>query len=529
MARGVERQVGVVSAMLEPSFYPYPPAGVELRETNTSWVFLAGDLAYKVKKAVSFPFLDYGTADRRHEMCQEEIRLNRRLAPHIYLRVVGIARAGDRYLLTAEEESDAVEYAIEMKRVEEERNLEALIRDGPLDSGDVDPVARRLASFHADAAVAPRRFQRTAVLVETLEENLRTLREAGDGILAVGRLDAARRFTHAFMAANRRRLEARARNGMVRECHGDLRAEHVIVPAHGDVYVYDCVEFSPDLRNIDVGSDLSFLIMDLGRLGADDVASRLLAEYRRSGGDPGDDSLIAFLASFRAWVRAKVACLAARDAARDDSERERSEGEARELLRLGHRFAWSARAPLVLVICGVAASGKSTLATELGAASGWSQVSSDLTRKRLAGVPPTARADPRYYSSEFTERTYREMGKSARRSLEQGTGVIVDATFHRRDERDAFRAGLGHPFPRLLFVECRAPAEVLAARVDTRTSKPDRVSDADQAIIEQQLDELEPLQEVPRRQRIQLTTEAPVQELLGEVEAFVDRLIEGRE
>jgi aminoglycoside phosphotransferase family enzyme len=160
-------------------------------------------------------------------------------------------------VLTADDDSNAVEYAIEMRRVEEERSLEALIREGRLDPGEVDPVAHRLARFHANAAVAPRRFQRPDVLVESLEENLRTLREAGDGVLAAGRLDAARRFTYAFMAANRRRLEARVRSGMVRECHGDLRAEHVIMPAHGDVYVYDCVEFNPDLRNIDVASDLS--------------------------------------------------------------------------------------------------------------------------------------------------------------------------------------------------------------------------------------------------------------------------------
>ncbi len=523
MTDGVEQLPALVSALLEPSLYPHSPEGVELRETNTSWVFLAGDLAYKVKKAVSFPFLDYGTVERRHEMCREEIRLNRRLAPHIYLRVVGIAREGDRYVLTADD-SSAVEYAIEMRRVEEERSLEALIRGGRLDPRDVDPVARRLARFHADAAVAPRRFRRPDVLVESLEENLRTLREAG--ILTVRRLDAAQRFTQAFVAANRRRLEARARGGMVRECHGDLRAEHVIVPAHGDVYVYDCLEFNPDLRNIDVASDLSFLIMDLARLGADDVASRLLAQYRRSGGDAGDDSLITFFASFRAWVRAKVACLAALDAARDDSERTRSEGEAREFLRLGHRFAWSARVPLVLAICGVAGSGKSTLAGELGDASGWPRVSSDLTRKRLAGVSPTARADPRHYTSEFTERTYREVGRSARRLLEQGTGVIVDATFHRHYERDAFRAGFGHPDARLRFAECRASAEKLAARVDIRTSMPKRVSDADQAIVERQLDEFEPLHEVPPRQHIQLTTDAPVQELLEEVEAFIDGTME---
>lgn len=524
MTDGGEQQPALVSAMLEPSLYPHSPKGVELRETNTSWVFLAGDLAYKVKKVVSFPFLDYGTVERRHEMCREEVRLNRRLAPRIYLRVVGIAREGDRYVLTGDDDSSAVEYAIEMMRVEEERSLEALIRDALLQPSDVDSVARRLARFHANAAVAPRRFQQTRVLVESLEENLRTLREAGDGILPASRLDAARRFTQAFMAVNQGRLEARAQGGLVRECHGDLRAEHVIVPVDGEVYVYDCVEFNPDLRYIDVASDLSFLIMDLERLGANDVASRLLAEYRRLGGDLGGDPLVSFFASFRAWVRAKVACLTTREASQGDSEGARSESEARELLRLGHRFAWSARVPSVLSICGVAGSGKTTLADQLSAASGWPHVSSDLTRKQLASTPSTERARPENYSSEFTERTYREMGKSARRVLEQGGGVIVDATFHRRDERDAFRAGLGDPATPMLFVECRAPAETLTARVVTRASEPDRVSDADMAIVERQLAELEPLQEIPTRQQIQLTTDAPVQDLLGEVEAFVDRL-----
>lgn len=513
--------------MLEPQFYPDLPAGVELRETNTSWVFLAGALVYKVKKPVNFPFLDYGSADRRHQMCREEVRLNRRLAPRIYLRTVGIAREDAWYFLTAEDDSAAVEYAVEMRRVEERRSLEALILDARLQPSDIDPVARRLARFHTDAPVAPQRLQETSVLVESLEENLRTLRQAGNGILAADRLDAARRFTHAFLAANEGRLEARARRGLVRECHGDLRAEHVIVPADGEVYVYDCVEFKPEHRYIDVASDLCFLIMDLMRLSADDVASRLLAEYRRSGGDAGDDSLVSFFASFRAWVRAKVACLTARSAPRGDPDRARSEGEARELLRLGHRFAWSARGPLVLSICGVAGSGKTTLAGELGATNCWPRVSSDLTRKQLAGIPPTERAGPRYYTSDFTERTYREMGKSARRLLEQGGGVIVDATFHRRGERDAFRAGLGDPSVRVLFVECRAPAELLAARVGARASEPGRVSDADLAVVERQLSELEPLHEIPARQQIQLTTDAPVQELLGEVEGFIDRFIWG--
>jgi predicted kinase len=326
------------------------------------------------------------------------------------------------------------------------------------------------------------------------------------------------------VAANDGRLASRARAGLVRECHGDLRAEHVIVPAKGDLYVYDCLEFNPALRYIDIGSDLSFLVMDLTRLGADDLASQLIAEYRRAGGDPGDDSLVSFFASFRAWVRTKTACLRALDPSEGVSERALREREARKLFRLGHRFAWRARGPLVLGICGVAGSGKTTLARELDTASGWPLVSSDLTRKRLTGIRPTERAGPEQYSSELTERTYQEMGRSARRQLERHAGVIVDATFHRHDERDAFRAGLGDCSVPILFVECRAPAEILKARVGARASEPDRVSDADVAIVERQLAELEPLEEVPAQERLQLATEARCRELVTEVESFVDRL-----
>ncbi len=523
MTDGAERQPALVSAMLDPSSYPHSPADVELRETNTSWVFLAGVLAYKVKKPVRFAFLDYGTVERRHEMCREEIRLNRRLAPDIYLRVVGIARRRGRYLLTAQDDRDAVEYAIEMRRVREERSLESLICGDLLQPSDVDAVARRLARFHSDAALAPPRFRQIRVLTQSLDENMRTLGEAGKGVLAAARLDAARRFTQAYMSTKGEPIESRAGGGLVRECHGDLRAEHVIVPADDDLYVYDCVEFNPELRFIDVASDLAFLIMDLTRLGAVDAASRLLAEYRRAGGEPGDDSLVSFFASFRAWVRAKVACLSAGDISRGRSDRARSASEARELLRLGHRFAWAARAPLLIAICGAAGSGKTTLAVELGAASGWAQLSSDLTRKQLAGIAPTERGGARHYSSEFTKRTYREMGTAARRLLERGNGVIVDATFHRREQREAFRAGLDDSVE-MLFVECRAPAELLAARVRNRESDPHHISDADLAVLERQLAESDPLEEIPARQRIQVRTEALIEDLLGEVEAAVDRL-----
>jgi uncharacterized protein len=523
MATNGERHPELVAAMLLPSFYPDQPPSVELRETHTSWVFLAGGLAYKVKKPVVFPFLDYGTAERRREMCREEVRLNRRLAPEIYLRVVGIAERGDHYAITSEDDPGAVEYAVEMRRVDEARSLAALAVRGELGPSDVRRVASTLARFHTEAPIAPSGARNVDSLVATLEENLTTLREAGAQVVGDPRLVAAERFTWSFLERRRSELEARARSGLVRDGHGDLRAEHVIAPARGPVYVYDCVEFDPALRRIDVGADFAFLVMDLARLDAEDLAFALTSDYREAGGDPGDERLVSFFASYRAWVRAKVAFLRARELAEGDSRRDLQEAEARGLLRLGHRFAWRARGPLVLVVCGVAGSGKTTLAGKLAELSGWPHISSDLTRKRLAGVGATERGASELYSPALTARTYEELGRSARASLESGRGAIVDATFHRRDERAAFVRGLGEAPTPQLFVECQAPPEVLLVRAGRRAAEPERVSDADAAIVERQLAERDPLGDVPPEARAELLTEASPDELAAEVERLIDR------
>jgi aminoglycoside phosphotransferase family enzyme/predicted kinase len=525
MADAATQPPSLVRAMLEPSFYPHSPRSVELRDTHISWVFLAGDLAYKVKKPVIFPFLDYGTRERRYEMCREEVRLNRRLASEIYLGVVGIARQGDRFRLTGEDDPGAVEHAVEMRRVEEDRSLAALAKRGELDPSLVAAVADRLARFHAEARPAPPERQRAETLVATLDENLATLREAGEQVVGALRLDAAGHFTRSFVAARRAQLEVRARAGLVRECHGDLRAEHVIAPARGEVYVYDCVEFDPALRQIDVAADLAFLVMDLSALGAGSAAIVLVDAYRRAGGDPGDDALLSFLASYRAWVRAKIASLRTLEFADGTPGRRSEQAEAREFMQLGHRFAWSARGPVALVICGVAASGKTTLARWLADLSGWKHVSSDVTRKRIAGLAPTARAAETHYSREFTLRTYGELGRLARRELERGSGVIVDATCHRRGERAAFRAGLGADPAPLLFVECWASPQVLLARVRRRQLEPGRVSDAGAAVVRHQFAELEPLDDVPERARTKLMTDASVDELAAATEGFVDRAL----
>jgi aminoglycoside phosphotransferase family enzyme/predicted kinase len=508
--------------MREPRFYPHRPERVELRETYTSWVFLAGDLAYKVKKPVSFPFLDYGTVERRRKMCREEVRLNRRLAPTYYLGVDSIVSGRDGFCLAPGDDPRAVEYTVRMRRVSEERTLDSLATRGALTEAEVDSVANRIAGFHLAAEQAPREARELGRLVEPFEENLEMLREVGPPALGRDRLLAAERFSAAFLAARREQIAGRVNAGLVRDCHGDLRAEHVIVD--GAVEIYDCIEFNPALRLIDVGADLAFLVMDLARLGQEALASRLVSSYREAGGDPGDDALLHFYAAYRAWVRAKVACLRAGELPEGGPGRDHHRDEARAMMALGHRLAWRARLPLVMVVCGVAASGKTVLASRLADVSGIPHLSSDVTRKRLAGLAPTQRAAPEHYAEEFTLRTYEELGRLAGLEIDRRGGAIVDATFLRAEPRRAFAAGLG-PSRVVLFVECRAPRRMLLERSRTRAASGESASDADSGIVERQLREFEPLDEVAAESRATISTDRPIEEEVVEVEELANRFL----
>ncbi len=505
----------LLSALLDPGFWPHAPAAVELHETHISWVFVADELAYKVKKPLRLPFLDYGTLERRHEMCRQELLLNRRLAPDYYLGVRAIVRDGAGALaLAAEEDPGAVEYVVEMRAIPQRRTLDRLLASGEVGAAEIARIGERLARFHAEAEPAADPGASVPRLLDALEENLTTTREQASGAIAEPRLAAAEDFTAAFVPGVVGELERRAAAGLVRDGHGDLRAEHVLVT--DPVQVYDCIEFDPGLREIDVAADLAFLLMDIERLGAGERAGELLDAYRRAGGEPGDARLLAFLCAYRAWVRAKVALF--------DPDPESGALRAADRHALGHRFAWRARLPFALVVCGVAASGKSTLAAELAAISGLPVLDADTTRKRLAGLGPTERAGPEHYTEEFSRRTYRELGAAAAAELAGAGGAIIDATARRREDRDALRAGLGEgelEAP-LLFARCEAPDSVLVERARARELEPGRVSDADVEVVRRQLGSFEPLDEVAPGRVTAVDTERPAAEQVRVVEALLD-------
>jgi uncharacterized protein len=505
--------------MSTPAFYPHRPKSVELVETHISWVFLAGDLAFKVKKPVVFPFLDYGTAERRRELCEAEVRLNRRLAPDLYLGVRGLAHSDSGWALVEADDSAAEEWAVEMRRFDERRTLASLLAAGKVSEEQVAAVGRLVARFHAEAAVVRGGGSRVDAARRATGDNFAEI-AASAGAVPDRAVMAGRRFVDAFLAARGHVLENRGRAGLVRDCHGDLRAEHVVFEER--VEVFDCVEFARRLREIDVAADLAFLVMDLVHSGRDDLARVLVTAYRDAGGDSGDDALLSFFAAYRAWVRAKVACLRAGELPPGDRGRTAALDAAGRFAATARRFEWRARGPLLLVVCGASGTGKTYLAERLAAVSGWRHLSSDVVRKELLGLEPTERAPADAYTPEASERTYAELGRRARAELAAGRGAIVDATFRFRRDRAAFIRGLGAEAG--LFLECWAPAAVLAERAARRESDPKRISDAGLAQVERQQREFEPLDELPRGQHAVLNTDRPVVEVADEVQTVVDAL-----
>jgi uncharacterized protein len=498
-------------ALRSPDLYPGRPEPVDVVESHISWVFLAGHRAYKLRKPVVFPFLDYGTSERRRVLCEEEVRLGQRLAPDIYISVRPLVHSAEGWYL-GEPGEDGDEHVVEMRRFEERDTLAARLGRGEADAALVHRVARRIAAFHGAAEPAPSGSFDAGAVVATVSENFGTLLPYAAAVGA-RELAAAHRFAVAFLQARHELLEDRLTRGFVRDCHGDLRAEHVIV-ANGKVEVFDPLEFDAELRQIDVSADLAFLVMDVTDAGEDELAEELIAEYESAGGDHGGRQLLFFYATYRAWVRAKVACLRAGEL--PPGERTGALAEARRFAELGRRLAWRARRPTVLVVCGSSATGKTCLAGDLSSISGLPRLSSDLVRKELAGLDATERAPEEIYSEEASLLTYRELG--ARASAAAG-GAIVDATFRRRADRAAFAEAFGGP---ALFVECIAPAEVVAERSARRELDATRVSDATPAIAARQLREFEPLDEVAPAALLLLRTDRPVDDLVGAVEDWLD-------
>lgn len=517
---GVERDgaasLSVVQALGDPAMYPGRPA-VQVHETHASWVFVAGERAYKIKKPVRLAFLDYGTLARRRAACREEVAVNRELAPGIYLGVRAILYGPGGFRFAPEESPGAVEYAVVMRRFEEAHTLLGAIQASSLTRSHIQQVAECLAEFHqrSPALAADRPEQ----LLDSWRLNMREIERLP--FPSRWQVETMRGFGETFVAAHTRELERRVERGLVRDGHGDLRCEHVLLGPQ--VRVVDRIEFDPALRQMDVARDLAFLAMDLEAHGRRWAARELARAYRHAGADPGSERLGCFYSAYWALVRAKVALIAA--GTHHGALRRRERAQAERLWGLAERLCWRARGPVVIVVCGPAASGKSTLASHLARHSRLPVVSSDVLRKRLAGVELSERARPEHYTQEFTRAVYLSLAREALARLEGRGGVIVDATCHTRRERAALFAVLRRDGVSFLAVQCQVTLQTALARAARRMQSPERVSDATPEVVAAQFDRFQALDELPEECVLAADCEQSVEAQMAALTRAVDRQI----
>lgn len=354
----------VRDAMADPSFYVPAPATVQVFETHISWVFVAGDRAYKLKKPVTFPFLDYSSPEIRRCMCERELDVNVEYARDTYLGVRAVVDVGGRLALAPGDAEEAIEHVVEMRAFDQTTTLRHLVDSRLATVHDMQRLGTYVASMHAKARVAPSHARTVEHLEQSVADNLHTLSLLPEELLHPMDLLACERFVASFMSNRCELLLERAARGLVLDGHGDMRLEHVLVDDR--IQIVDRIEFNDCLRFVDAADDLAFLVMELGAAGAWDLAAALVCAYRESGGDPGPDELIAFWACHRALIRAKIAYLQALD----QGERSSTAEEARRLMGLAARFRWRARQPAVLIIDASDEASRS-LGFAVGRLSGW--------------------------------------------------------------------------------------------------------------------------------------------------------------
>ncbi|MFF8843386.1 AAA family ATPase [Streptomyces sp. NPDC015127] len=433
-------------------------------ETHTAVVFFVGDRVYKLKKPVDLDFLDYTTVEARRSACEREVALNRRFAPDVYLGL-GEFRSPD---------TDTPEPLVVMRRMPAERRLSQLVREGASVDDALRAVARLLATRHADARRAPEVDEQGTrdALSSRWEASFAQVRALADGVRVSGGVAEIERLVRRYLAGRKKLFDARIEQARIVDGHGDLLAEDIFCLDDAP-RVLDCLEFDDRLRYVDGLDDAAFLAMDLEQLGAPEAAAFFLARYSEYSGDPAPPSLWHHYVAYRAFVRAKVSLIQARQGTPG------AEAASRRLLTTALRHLRTSTVGLTLV-GGLPGSGKSTLSGALADRLGVTLLSSDRLRKELAGIPAEKSAAAGYgeglYTPEWTASTYAALLDRASALLSSGESVVLDATWSDTGQREAALRMAERTSADLVALHCQAPSNVTAARLNSRAPG---ASDAD--------------------------------------------------
>jgi hypothetical protein len=484
-------QHDLLSALQDPAALGCAQGGaVEVVHTHASTVFLCGDRAWKIKKPVKLGFLDFSTLERRRADCKRELELNRRLAPEIYLGLSAVVRRGTgiQVVDSLAQGDDVVEWAVRMRRMPAEGMLDILVSRGEVTLGHIRDFAQRLAKFHASAESAGAAAEHGSVerLADRLRRNLAQLASgatcmpgpngltggsADDAVAPLELVDGLKQAAERWIRRIAPTLHDRRSRGRVRDGHGDLHARNLCM-VDGRIIAYDCLEFDDSLRCADVAADVGFLAMDLARLGRRDLADAFVAEYSRASGDGDIAGPVRFFSFHYAIVRAMVELIRLSQGETPAAERPAIVRAIRDFAMLAAGYAVE---PVTVLMMGLPATGKSTLALALARHLRATVLESDRIRKQLHGIAPTDRGPAEVYSAGATARTYAAI---AERAVSIQGSVVIDASHHTHSQRTPSIAAAVRRGGPWLLVEVHADPATIAARMERRGMDPSRTSDA---------------------------------------------------
>ena len=472
----------LIRALCDPGLYDHDVEAVRVIETHISWVLLTGRYAYKIKKPVRFPFVDFSTLHRRRVFCDEELRLNKRLAPELYLEVIPIDGTVEAPIIGSQ---PAIEYAVKQWEFPADARLDKRVEVGQVDVADIRALAAVIARFHESLSPS-QSFGNPVAITRAALGNLAEVDRLTSGPRQLSDLTPIRDWMTRACVRLERAFTDRKAQGAIREGHGDLHLENLAV-WDGCIVPFDALEFDPSLRWIDVMDEVAFLIMDLMVHGRADLAHEFLNRYLELTGDYAGLEVAKFYLIHRALVRAKVEII--KQSQRGGSAKAPANRPGAYLEFAQQRIPRSS--PLLLITHGFSGSGKTTVSDQLVSRLPAIRCRSDLERKRAHGLPARAKSDSGLgsglYSSDSTRETYDRLLRYAGWGLRAGFNILVDASFLRRDERDRFRHLAQRERAQFGILDCHAPEALLRQRIEARRAADSDVSEATLQVLDHQI------------------------------------------
>ena len=521
----------IIDALRTPAAYP-PDAGVgaiEVRETHSAIVFLAGAGAYKMKKAVNFGFLDFSTLRQRRFFCYQELFLNRRAAPDVYREVLSVVPDGEgSYRISDEFDLKAVEYLVQMVRLPEDMMLGARLERGEATPEMMMELGRIIAEFHQhaptdDKIAAAGDFEGVRF---NIEENFEQTESYIGRTISQETYDAVSRYARRFMQARETLFHSRSQNGFVRDEHGDLHAQQICIEQNGHISVLDCIDFNERFRIGDTASDVGFMAMDIEARGHPQLAHAFVDGYLAHAADPGMPELLPFYQCYRAYVRGKVEGFRLDQPGLSEQEVAEIAERARAYFLLAEQYARTMIGPNIVLIGGLMGTGKSALAEGVARERGHAYLSSDVVRKQLQGVPTDERHfvdwNTELYSPQMTERTYDELARLTAEALQQGRSVVGDASFSTPRQRQRFTdlsSVTGIP---LHMVLCELPEDITRQRLDARVETGGVPTDGRWEIYATQRDSFQPPDELPTDSVLRLNASGSPQSVIDTLVSHLD-------